>query len=120
MATTPFNSILQWFLQGKKPTQSQFEATFRSFWHKEEIIPATKIEGLEQALNQKAEQTQFIEHLNDLQTHAVLFAAKENIGDKQNNLTPDNKGVKFPTVDAVNGAIGDINKAIVIINGQLV
>lgn len=117
---TPFNDILQWFLQGKKPTQADFEATFRSFWHKDEIIPTNKIEGLNQTLNQKVEQTQFTTHLADAQAHAVLFASKESIGNKQNSLTPDNTGTKFPTVDAVNGALGTINNAIDAINGQIV
>ncbi|WP_177731905.1 hypothetical protein [Flavobacterium inviolabile] len=118
--TTPFNDILQWFLQGKKPTQSEFEATFRSFWHKEEAIPATKVDGLNQALSQKAGQAEFTAHLTDGQAHTGLFAAKENIANKQNSLTPDNTGTKFPTVDAVNQAIGTIGNAIDIINGQIV
>ena len=115
---TPLNDILQWFLQGKKPTQSNFNDTFRSFWHKDEIIPANKVEGFD--LSQMVEKSQFTAHLADQQAHAVLLTSKENIGNKQNNLAPDNTGTKFPTVDAVNGAIGSIGNAIDIINGQIV
>ena len=117
---TPFNDLLQWFLQGKKPTQLHFDATFRSFWHKDEVIPANKIDGLEPMFNQKAGQVQFTAHLTDEQAHTVLFASKENSGYKQNSLTPDGTGTKFPTVDAVNGAIGTIGNAMDIINGQIV
>ena len=119
MATpTPLNDILQWFLQGKKPTQSNFDETFRSFWHKDEIIPANKIAGLD--TSQMVAKTEFTAHLADQQAHAALLAIKENIGNKQNSLTPDNTGTKFPTVDAVNGAIGNIANAIDIINGHAV
>ncbi|UUC46546.1 hypothetical protein [Flavobacterium cerinum] len=117
---TPFYNILQWFLQGKKPTQSNFEETFRSFWHKEEAIPTNTIEGLDQILNQKTDKTAFGTHLTDEQAHTVLFVSKENTGNKQNSLTPDNTGTKFPTVDAVNGAITTIGNAIDVINGQIV
>lgn len=117
---TPLYNILQWFLQGKKPTQSNFEETFRSFWHKEEAIPTSKIEGLDLILNQKTDKTVFGAHLTDEQAHTVLFATKENSGNKQNSLTSDNTGTKFPTVDAVNGAIATIGNAIDAINGQIV
>ncbi len=117
---TPLNEILQWFLQGKKPTQSQFDATFRSFWHKEETIPANKIEGFDLELDQMVTKTQLAEHLTDAQAHTALLASRENNGNKQNSLTPDNTGTKFPTVDAVNGAIATIATALDAINGQIV
>ena len=116
---TSLTVILQWFLRGKKPTQSHFEATFRSFWHKEESIPTNKIDGLEQSLNQKAEKIQFTAHLTDKAAHSNLFVVKENTDNKQNSLATDNTGIKFPTVDAVNKAIGNIGNAIDIINGQI-
>lgn len=116
---TSLNNILLWFTQGKKPTQLQFEETFSSFWHKEEFIPANMVEGLDLGLNQKADLSQFVAHLTDAQAHTVLFASKENTGNKQNSLAPDTTGTKFPTVDAVNGAIGNINTAIEIIKGQI-
>jgi len=37
------------------------------------------------------------------------LALKENSGNKQNSLSADGTGVKFPTVDAVNTAISNIN-----------
>jgi len=117
---TPIDEILQWFLAGKKPTQSQFDETFRSFWHKEETIPANKIEGFNLELDQMVTKTQFAEHLADTQAHAALLASRENNGNKQNSLTPDNTGTKFPTVDAVNNAVGAITNALDAINGQIV
>ena len=50
----------------------------------------------------------------------LLNTLKENIANKQNSLAVDGSGTKFPTVDAVNGAIGAINEAIDIINGQII
>ena len=117
---TQLTDILQWFLSGKKPTQSHFEATFRSFWHKGESIPTNKIDGLEQALKVKAEKTQFTAHLTDKAAHNNLLILKESTENKQNSLTADNTGTKFPTVDAVNKTVGNIGNAIDIINGQIV
>ncbi|QEE50660.1 hypothetical protein FUA48_14055 [Flavobacterium alkalisoli] len=48
------NTILNWFKTGERPTQSQFWDTWQSFWHKDEIIPQSKIENLNGSLNTKA------------------------------------------------------------------
>ena len=40
------NTIKNWFLTGLKPTQSQFWATWDSFWHKDEKIPITAIKDI--------------------------------------------------------------------------
>jgi hypothetical protein len=39
-------TIKGWFTTGSKPTQEQFWAWMDSYWHKDENIPASKIEGL--------------------------------------------------------------------------
>lgn len=51
---------------------------------------------------------------------AMAIALKEDSINKQNSLSHDGSGKKFPTVDAVNEAIGNISSAIDIINGQIV
>lgn len=52
---TPINTILNWFLTGKKPTQAQFHAAWQSFWHKDETIPVEKVENLQTLLDNKAD-----------------------------------------------------------------
>jgi len=51
---------------------------------------------------------------------AIAIALKEDSINKQNSLAHDGLGKKFPTVDAVNEAIGNVSNAIDIINGQIV
>ncbi len=53
MAITPLNTILNWFVTQAKPTQTQFWATFQSFWHKDEMIPASQIDNLQTLLDTK-------------------------------------------------------------------
>ena len=47
--------LKQWFVRGAKPLSAQFSVWFDSFWHKNDNIPANKVEGLQETLNQKAE-----------------------------------------------------------------
>ena len=60
--------ILKWFQTGEYPTQQQFAASWTSFWHKSEIIPVTRIEGLVELLEEKAD-------YNVLQYYAKTDAA---------------------------------------------
>jgi len=46
MAKTPKNTIKSWFLTDLFPTQTQFHNWLDSFWHKDEAIPMSSIEGL--------------------------------------------------------------------------
>ena len=48
-------TILTWFKRGCKPTEAQFAATFRSFRHKDDLIPMNEVNGLSYALSQKSE-----------------------------------------------------------------
>ncbi len=54
---TPINNLKQWFRNGLKPTQEQFWAWMDSYWHKNEKIPQTSIDGLDKSLEAKAETT---------------------------------------------------------------
>ncbi|MCC9072444.1 hypothetical protein LNQ49_12710 [Flavobacterium sp. F-65] len=79
---TNINTILNWFLTGKKPTQAQFWASWTSFWHKEETIPQSAISNLTTTLNAKAEKNQFDAHKIDINAHAELFLVKEDKANK--------------------------------------
>jgi hypothetical protein len=67
------NTIKNWFKTGLKPTQSQFWATWDSFWHKDEKIPITAIDDIENILNAKAEAEMLTNHLTDLNAHPQLL-----------------------------------------------
>jgi hypothetical protein len=69
MAKQTLNTIKNWFRTLKKPTQSQFWDTWDSFWHKDENIPASKIEGLSEGLQNKVENETFQSHLSDENAH---------------------------------------------------
>lgn len=54
---TGINTLKKWFSTGLKPTQDQFWAWLDSYWHKDEKIPMQNIEGIDTALENKAETT---------------------------------------------------------------
>lgn len=70
---TNINTILSWFRTGLKPTENQFSASWRSFWHKDEAIPQSAISGLVNVLNAKAEKTQFDAHKAEVDAAIAVF-----------------------------------------------
>lgn len=79
---TNINTILSWFKTGLKPTQTQFWATWASFWHKDEQIPQSSINNLVNVLNKKTENDQFNAHKTDANAHNAEFKAKEDKNQK--------------------------------------
>lgn len=73
MAIVSLNTIKNWFKTGLKPTQQQFWDTWDSFFHKEEGIATTYINGLDSLLNTKADKIPFEHHLTDEEAHGSLF-----------------------------------------------
>ena len=73
---TAIQTLKKWFSNFKKPTQEQFWAWLDSFWHKDEKIPMTSIEGLENAIQGTASAEQLRSHLTDSQAHKELFEKK--------------------------------------------
>lgn len=82
MAVTALNTIKNWFKTGLKPTQTQFWATWDSFWHKDEQIPQSSIQNLVSVLNAKAEKIQFDAHTTDPNAHNTLFNLKQSLSEK--------------------------------------
>ncbi|MDD2675381.1 MAG: hypothetical protein PHF81_10920 [Flavobacterium sp.] len=72
------NTIKNWFRTNLVPTQAQFSATWDSFWHKDETIPITAIDDIENILAEKADAEVLAHHLTDTSAHANLFNAKED------------------------------------------
>ena len=79
------NTIKNWFLTGLKPTQAQFWATWDSFWHKDEKIPITAIEDIENILNAKADAEALANHFTDANAHGDLFSEKANSWDLEDH-----------------------------------
>ncbi|SDC52168.1 tail fiber protein [Williamwhitmania taraxaci] len=53
MAVTDKNQIKAWFKRGLKPLASQFEAWLDSYWHREDAIPTSSVDGLNEILIRK-------------------------------------------------------------------
>jgi len=51
MAIQSTNTLKNWFKRGLKPLQQQFYDWLDSYWHKDEKIPISTVEGLEVLLN---------------------------------------------------------------------
>ncbi|MDR2238154.1 MAG: hypothetical protein LBE92_18680 [Chryseobacterium sp.] len=73
----PLNTIYSYFETGDFPTQEQFQASWSSFWHKDESIPTGKVTGLENLLQNKVDKQVYELHLSDPEAHAA-FLAKRN------------------------------------------
>ncbi|WP_025143045.1 hypothetical protein [Pedobacter jeongneungensis] len=71
MAKQTLNTIKNWFKTGLKPTQQQFWDTWDSFWHKDQVIPASSIENLDARFDEKADEEAFETHLSDLNAHNI-------------------------------------------------
>ena len=76
MAKVSLNTIKNWFKTNLKPTQAQFWDTWDSFWHKDEMIPFTQIEKLDDLLDAKADKDEIRSHLTDVSAHQDLFDNK--------------------------------------------
>ncbi|WP_268846725.1 hypothetical protein [Flavobacterium aestivum] len=74
MAIVSLNVIKNWFRTGLKPNQEQFWDTWDSFWHKNDKIPASSIEGMDALLNGKASKAVLDDHLINKNAHHELFA----------------------------------------------
>jgi hypothetical protein len=51
MAIQNINTLKNWFKRGFKPLQQQFYDWMDSYWHKDEQLPMSSINGLESILN---------------------------------------------------------------------
>lgn len=67
-------TLKNWYRTGLKPLQEQFWAWMDSYWHKDEKIPITAIEHIEEILDAKADAEVLVYHLTDEMAHADLFA----------------------------------------------
>jgi hypothetical protein len=66
MAKQTLTTIKNWFRTRLKPTQAQYWDTWDSFWHKDEKIPTSTIEKLDEILVSKATNEALINVFNQL------------------------------------------------------
>lgn len=96
----PLSTIISWFAEDAVPTDTQFETTWKSFFHKSENIPVDQIYQLSEILNLKAERD-----------HLHLDLAKK---DGSNLSSDDINGLKevLGVALAANGIINNIEPTI--------
>ncbi|MPS74022.1 MAG: hypothetical protein E2590_12885 [Chryseobacterium sp.] len=58
VTVTTKNQLKQWFVTSAKPTQAQYYAWLDAYWHRSDLIPQARIEGLGNALANKADADQ--------------------------------------------------------------
>ncbi len=85
MAITSREQLKAWFRKGLKPLESQFAAWIDSYWHKDDSIPMSSVEGLNDALNNRtilADDTLDTTSTNPIQNApvAIALAGKSDIG----------------------------------------
>lgn len=73
---TPKKTLYKWFSNFMKPAQEHFRALIDSFYHKNEPIPMSSIEGLSLAIESTASAKQLLNHLEDTNAHRNLFDKK--------------------------------------------
>lgn len=70
---TPKKTLYKWFSNFMKPAQEHFRALIDSFYHKNEPIPMSSIEGLSRAIENTVSAKQLLNHLEDTNAHRGLF-----------------------------------------------
>ena len=70
---TQKKTLKKWFSNFMKPAQEHFSAWIDSYWHKNEQIPMSNIEGLSKAIENTASAGQMLNHINDTNAHRNLF-----------------------------------------------
>jgi len=83
---TDLETILSWFQTGDMPTEEEFQASWSSFWHKEESIPTSKITGLDNQLQNKADKNVFETHVSNNDSHTNYLARKDASNLNDNNV----------------------------------
>jgi len=109
MAKQTLNTIKNWFKTGLKPTQQQFWDTWDSFWHKDQVIPASSIENLDARFDEKADQEAFDALLQNVNNRFLAYPI--TVSGTEEYLLPWSGELK-----AIFGAYGDFS---VWLNGSL-
>ena len=96
---TEKNILQNWFVTGAKPTQEQFWAWQKSYWHKSESIPTEKILGLSEVLANKAD-VEMLQHKANLDSsnltgeHVLAWKKALGVGELPTNIATIDEGDK--------------------------
>ena len=97
---TPKKTLKKWFSNFMKPAQEHFAEWIDSYWHKDEKIPMSKIDGLSTAIENTVSAKQLLNHLDDTNAHHTLFEElKRQIQALQTVLEVDD--VNFDTLQEI-------------------
>lgn len=92
---TQKKTLKKWFSNFMKPAQEHFSAWIDSYWHKNEQIPMSSIDGLSRAIEDTISAKQLLNHINDTNAHRNLFDKKvdkeEGKGLSANDFTNEHK-----------------------------
>jgi len=92
---TPKKTLYKWFSNFMKPAQEHFRALIDSFYHKNEPIPMSSIDGLSKAIEDTVSAKQLLNHLKDTNAHRKLFDKKvdkeDGKGLSANDFTNEHK-----------------------------
>ncbi len=97
MATTTREQLKVWFRKGLKPLESQFAAWIDSYWHKDDSIPMSSVEGLNDALNNRtilADDTLDATSINPIQNAPVAIALETKAALSHTHPTSDITGLE--------------------------
>ena len=97
------STIITWFKKGCKPTASQFEAVFRSFFHKDEKIPQSSVNGLSAALAAKAA----TKHTHELSDITDLSVFEQDISNQLSNKATKDHTHSFADVHGLDEALNN-------------
>lgn len=75
---TQKKTLKKWFSNFMKPAQEHFAAWIDSYWHKNEQIPMSSIDGLSRAIEDTISAKQLLNHINDTNAHRGLFDELKN------------------------------------------
>lgn len=75
---TQKKTLKKWFSNFMKPAQEHFSAWIDSYWHKNEQIPMSSIDGLSRAIEDTISAKQLLNHINDTNAHRGLFDELKN------------------------------------------
>ena len=109
---TPLNTLKQWFITAAKPTQAQFWNWLDSFWHKDEEIPVSNVENLENILINKADTSV----TNNIQNQVNNRYTKTEV---DNLLSQQGGGGNLMTFEHVGLTQDDIGKSVIVKNGKV-
>ena len=94
-------TLKSWFQRGKKPTAAQFAALIDSFFHKDDKIPQSSIDGLPAALAAKAP----VSHTHTLSDISDLSVFEQAISNQLSNKASKDHRHTFADVDGLDEAL---------------